>query len=254
VRWGLLALAACGRIGFGETAPGDADAALLTYRDAVLADLPVGYWRLDDLDTTARDELGQTNGTYQGTCTHGVAGALANDPSVAVDFDGASCYVALADKFNFAGTAPFSVEAWVSTTKTTTEHFFTRQNRNGLAPLDGYALLLGPQNSAYLERTVGGVDHASSKSPIAHGPFVHVVGVYSGSAQLLYVDGALVGAASADPASLNSISFVALLGVSDPAQNYGFFQGVLDEVAVYDHVLDPARIQLHHDIAVNGPR
>jgi hypothetical protein len=250
----MLALAACGRIGF-DAIDANGDVALLTYRDAVLADLPVGYWRLDDLDTTARDELGQTNGTYKGTCTHGVAGALANDPSVAVSFDGTTCYVELADAFNFVGTAPYSVEVWVSTTRTFTEHFFTRQDRSGLNPIDGYALLLGPQTTAYLERTVGGVDHTSSKVAIAtDGTFTHVVGTYDGTALRLFVNGALAGAASADAMSLKPLSFVALIGVSDPATAYAWFLGVMDEVAVYDHALDPARIQLHHDIGVMGPR
>src|ERR1041385_2347904 len=118
-----LALAACGRINF------DSRDALVTYRDVVIADNPPAYWRLDDADSIARDETGRTDGTYMGTCTHHAPGLLANDPSPAVLFDGASCYITIADAFNFPGNAPYMVEVWVATTKPTIQHFFTRENR-----------------------------------------------------------------------------------------------------------------------------
>ena len=50
------------------------------YRDAVLADSPVGYWRLAETTGAAVDTAGNAaGGTYNGGMTRGVPGALAND-------------------------------------------------------------------------------------------------------------------------------------------------------------------------------
>src|ERR1044071_4115224 len=59
----------CGRIGFDEQTPAPV---LLTCRDAVLADAPVGYWRLGDPGGVgvARDETGRADGSYLGACEH----------------------------------------------------------------------------------------------------------------------------------------------------------------------------------------
>jgi hypothetical protein len=47
------------------------------YREAVMADGPIGYWRLDEpAGTLARDETGQWDGTYVGDLAQGQPGAV----------------------------------------------------------------------------------------------------------------------------------------------------------------------------------
>ena len=76
----LVLLAGCGRIGFAPLSAGSAaDGAPVTYHDAVLADHPLAYWRLDDIGTTAGDVMGTYPGTYSGACMHGILGALADE-------------------------------------------------------------------------------------------------------------------------------------------------------------------------------
>jgi hypothetical protein len=75
----------CGRRGFVDSDASPIDAAL-AYRETVLADHPLAYWRLADSDITARDELGGDNGQYAGACTFGAPGAIAGN--AAVTFDG----------------------------------------------------------------------------------------------------------------------------------------------------------------------
>jgi len=50
----------------------------IAYRDVVLADNPAGYWRLGEAsDTVTSDETtNNLDGTYNGSPTLGVAGAL----------------------------------------------------------------------------------------------------------------------------------------------------------------------------------
>jgi len=238
----------CGRIGFDEQAP-----VLLSYRDAVLADGPVGYWRLGDPagQGVARDETGHVDGAYLGACELGATGALAGDADGAVRFDGATCRIdLLADRFGFPGNAAYTVEVWAAlATIGGYQHFFMNERRNATDPIDGYALLESP-GGVYFER----VENLSNRSagifdPTA-GVFAHVVGVYDGAELALYVDGAEV-ARNADGAAVAQFTGAPLIGAS--SAGIGFATGVLDEIAIYDHALAPDRIALHYQLGALGP-
>jgi len=237
----------CGRIGFDEQAP-----VLLTYRDAVLADAPVGYWRLGDPvgQGVARDETGRTDGVFAGACELGAAGALAGDADGAVRFDGATCRIDLADRFGFPGTTAYTVEAWAAlATIGSYQHFFMNERRNATDPIDGYALLESP-SGVYFERVNNLANHVAGVFDATAGVFIHVVGVYDGAELALYVDGALV-ATKADGAAMAQFASAPLIGAS--SAGIGFATGVLDEIAIYDHALAPDRIALHHQLGALGP-
>jgi len=251
-----LALTACGRIGFAVRSGDDDDtfgSGALTYHQAVLDDSPVAYWRLADSGSVAHDETGAHDGSYVGTCTHGVAGALANDPDLATRFDGSTCEVMLDTGLEFAGNAPFTLEPWVSETAgQAIAHYITRESRSGNSPVDGYALLdYDGQGGVYMERVANMTITHSPALSIARGQFVYVVGTYDGAALQLYLDGNAVATPVTDSHAVPTFSTNALL-----ARQPGgfFFGGVLDEVAIYDHALAADRIALHHQIGVAGPQ
>ena len=57
------------------------------YRDTVLADHPISYWRLDETSgTTATDVQLANTGAYVGSPTLGQPGAIVGDPDTAVSF------------------------------------------------------------------------------------------------------------------------------------------------------------------------
>src|SRR5690348_8202795 len=92
-------------------------APLSAYSTAVLADGPSSYWRLGETSgSTATDQRGAAPGTYSGHVTLGQPGALTGDPDPAVALDGSSALVSAGSAYNFAGTAAFTLEAWVAPT------------------------------------------------------------------------------------------------------------------------------------------
>lgn len=83
------------------------------YANAVLADGPVGYWRLDETAGTTAADLGSGNnaGAFWGTPTLGRPGA-AEGTGTSYDFGGNSC-IGVGDVHDFAGTISFTAEGWV---------------------------------------------------------------------------------------------------------------------------------------------
>ena len=101
-----------------------------TYRDSVLADGPVGYWRLGDTSATnATDSSGNGRvGTYETPYTLGATSLLTGDADPAVAFTGGR--VTLPTSLNpWAGD--FTVEAWVKPSDATRyAALFSRETYN----------------------------------------------------------------------------------------------------------------------------
>src|SRR5262245_49942091 len=86
-----------------------------SYRDEVLADRPVAYWRLGEAQgSTANDETGAAHvGIYTGAVDLAVPGAIAGDPDRAARLGIDGGFVSMGNVFDFAGVVSFTLEAWV---------------------------------------------------------------------------------------------------------------------------------------------
>jgi hypothetical protein len=241
-------LASCGRVNFDELAdapstisPRAMDGGPQDYRGLIMADLPIGYWRLNDNSDVAVDETGRYPGAYSATCAHGAQGVLRNDPNTAVSMTG-SCRIDVSTSLSFIGNAPYSIEAFVRPTQSLrTGHIFARQTRDATRPINGYSLVLNEGSQIYQERT--GNNHvATSVVAIPLNEYSHVVGVYDGAAMLIYIDGLLrVSTPTTDP--MRDFNARVLIGCSIPDQ--WCFYGDIDEVAVYDRALLDVTIAAH---------
>ena len=219
------------------------------YRAAVLADAPLAYWRLGEKSgTVAHDETGHGyDGTCTGAYTLGAAGALAGDPDTAVTLDGITGQVDVGDNFDFAGQVPFSFEAWVkpAVIDTVYRHVVTKMAFNGFGnPQVGTYVILQQGNTTLgFERWQGAaavLTVETSDFPVA-GSWAHIVATYNGTVGELYVNGVAIQA-SAGSGGVTASGVHMLWG--------NVLQGVIDEIAVYDHVLSTARVAAHHQAAL----
>jgi hypothetical protein len=214
----------------------------------VLTDTPLAYWRLGEKSgTVAHDETGHGyDGTYTGTYTLGAAGALTGDPDTAVTLDGVTGQVDVGDNFDFVGEVPFSLEAWVKPAVIDGEyrHIVTKMAfDNGGNPLTGtYVILEQGATILGFERWQNGATELTVETADfpAAGSWVHVVATYDGTTGELYVDGAAAQAST-------SVGGVQASGVHMLWGN--LMQGVLDEIAVYDHALSGTRVAAHYQAA-----
>lgn len=214
------------------------------YASVVLADEPLAYWRLGEKagSFVARDETGKHDAQYDG-CTLGVPGAIEGDTAVSFAADASS--IVLPVGFDFAGVAPFSIEAWIdpATSSAVFRHAFTQEWNDGKGR-QGFALLIDYGAFAF-ERFVDGANEAKIVAPVGvrTGTFSHVVATYDGTTMRLYVDGSTMGT-KPEARALPSTDAALFLGASGKHQQV--VEGVMDEVAVYDKALPEARIRAHY--------
>lgn len=222
------------------------------YRETVLAKSPVAYWRLDDAGASAIDSSGNTNtGTVQSGVTTGATGALTATANAAMSFNGSSGYITVADSasLNFTSLS-FTVEAWIYLTGTGTSGYCPIISHPGGADNKHY-ILTDPSRILY--RWTG----FSSGYTVPLNTWKYIVYTFAAvsdtnGTETFYVDGSSVatrtGIVPAFPAAT-------VWGIGSQANGLNhWFQGSIDEVALYATALSPSVITSHWNAAsASGP-
>jgi hypothetical protein len=209
------------------------------YVAAVAADVPAGYWRLGEVSGWAvADAAGENGGTYVGSPTLGLVGALARDANTAVDFDGLTQQLTLSQDVSF-GSGNFTIEAWF---KTTAGGTIWRSGDSGTGRAYADLALSGGK----LRGTVKGSSTLTLTSPSSYQDGAWHQGVFtrSGSSFTLYADGASVATASGSVGDLDGGAAATIIGATSSGSWFG---GVLDEVAAYKTALSSTRVLAHYN-------
>ncbi len=210
------------------------------YPQTVLADSPVGYWRLEETSgTTAANSVAPSGaGTYQGV-TLGVPGLLATASDKAVTFSGANSRVQIASNAALSPSTQVTAEAWIKPSTLPLAGAFN----SIVTKAESYSLQF---NGPRLEFTImqNGTRRRlqAPQNAIVAGTTYHVVGTYDGTIQRLYINGAQVASAALTGAittNTNSLYIGSWNGSSE------FFRGTVDEVAVYGTALTAGQISNH---------
>jgi hypothetical protein len=230
-----------------------AAASFYPYRDAVMADAPVLYWRLaETTGTTAADASGNgRSGTYYNTYTRGVASPLESETR-----DTATQFVTGLVTANAAtsATPAFSIEAWFRTDTIAGGRIigFGNNGTNVASTTTDRQLYMSPQGKVVFGMGSKKVTIASASS-YNNNAWHHVVGTYSSTSGAdLFVDGQLVASGNGAAANLTTgywriAAEHPLSWPSAPTTNY--FAGSIDEAAVYGTNLSATRIQAHYTAA-----
>lgn len=114
-------------------------------------------------------------------------------------------------------------------------------------PNDGYAVFFYLDAKPRYEReTDGGTDGLTGPLLMGTG-FTHLMGTFDGMTQRLCVNAVLVDSQPSGKPIPGAASRPFSIGANGNADTNRFV-GDIDEVALYDHILTPERIRVHHKV------
>ena len=205
----------------------------------------VSWWPGED---TAIDIAGTNNGALQGgvSFTNGIVGR-------AFDFDGASGTVVVPDSSSLRLTNELTIEAWINPRTTNGDQIIVSKAGNLGPGFTGYEFgfhnneLTGAFNSAAGQPWP--LYYAQTPIPIALGTWNHVAWTYNQAALIVYFNG--------QPVATNTVGAQRIGTTSVPLQisgsgNIVFFNGLIDEVSVYNTALSAAQILAIYDAGSTG--
>jgi hypothetical protein len=232
-----------------------------TYRDLVMADSPLAYWRMGaKTGLTIHDETGRSSDlVLQGTNPQklGVEGAIAGDDDTAVRFDGIDGHARPDEStaFAFAGELPFTLELWAKREDIDGGRYFQHMisNAEGSAgDRTGFSVYVTPaaETTTFEYDARDGGDQGISGALIPAGQWAHYAAVFENGTITVYVNATASSPAHVKgPLTLGTAAQL-VVGAENGSGDYAF-AGVIDEVAIYDKALTFAQIVAHRTAGRN---
>jgi hypothetical protein len=221
------------------------------YASVVLADRPQGYWRLDETRGSRAQNLGslgtQADGSYQEQPRQGLDGVLPGALDHAVEFRQVASQKIDVPYQSGLNPRDFTVELWARLDGGS--GYRSPLTSRGNLPQTGFLLYATPGNS-WEFWTGSGVQatwNIVRGSAVELGSWTHLVGTYDSASQqqVLYVNGIEVGRINA-VYTPNDVHPLRIGGGASEGPGSYFFEGAIDEVAVYDQALSADRIAAHY--------
>ncbi|MET0977080.1 MAG: PKD domain-containing protein [Leifsonia sp.] len=215
------------------------------YAADVLDDNPTDYWRLGETaGPTVYDWAGSQDSTASSGVTFGTAGAIGADSNTAATFSGNSSGLA-STQSAIPGPNTFAIEAWFKTTSTTGGKIVGFGN-SSTGTSTNYDRHIYMDNAG---RVLFGVYPGESRvvqsgTGYNNGQWHHVVANLGPSGMQLYVDDVRVGQRSDTTFGQGYSGFWRIGGDSSWSGN-PFFNGAIDDVAVYSAPLSLQQVDSH---------
>lgn len=186
--------------------------------------------------TTAPDDSGNGNSGTLWNATWSASGRYGG----AVSFNGSNAWVTVADADSLDLTSGMTLEAWVRPAATMGKTWRTVILKEQTGQLV-YALYANNENRKPSGHLYSGGDiFANGASQVAANAWTHLAATYDGATLRLYVNGSQVKSRSFSGAMPNSAGPLRIGGNSVWGE---YFNGLIDEVRIYNRALSAADIQ-----------
>ncbi|MFT4297058.1 MAG: PKD domain-containing protein [Micropruina sp.] len=227
--------------------PGPSD----TYGSSVYADHPRLYWRFGETSGTVANDVagGLSHGTIVNNPVMGRPGAIDN-PNTAFQFNGNGKYVTSNDAL--VNPTVYSEEAWFKTTTTAGGKImgFGCTFTSPSSCYDRHIYMLANGKVAFGTYT-GAMNIITTSDSYNDGSWHHVVATQSSDGMRLYLDGVLQG--SNPQTGAQAYDGYLHVGGDTSWSGATWFNGEIDEVAVYLSELGAGRVQAHYQAAQPAP-
>jgi hypothetical protein len=203
---------------------------------------PIAHWKLDEANgTTAVDSVGGHDGTVVGNPTWS-AGTLGG----ALDFDGAGDRVDVGSILD-GSASQISVTAWVFKRDTGDDRVISKSSSTAIVDHIFSLGVTGTTIRTRLRTTDNGGTSNYDGGSIPLNQWVHLAFTYDGGMLRIYMDGAETASHAITGDMIASTLDVAIGNVNATDDRY--WNGLLDDVRIYDRFLDPVEIA---DLAAQG--
>lgn len=224
-----------------------------SYRDLILADSPVAYWRLGEASgTAAADEVGSFAGAYVGSPTLAQAGAISGDASMSVTLNGSSQRVGISSAVLSA--MPYTLEAWINPATITGFKTILSVGRDHTSRHILY-LELNTSRITFNKFINGAFQgRQTATGVVSAGSWQHIVLTHDGTTVTMCHNGAVVAATGTFtaefPTGVNRTAIGAFVDSNGSFINW--FGGGIDEVAIYASALTGAQILAHYNAGIGA--
>jgi len=232
------------------------------YASHSFADL-VGHWKFDETTgTMAADSSGNYNqGIVVGTGTfdaYSTAGRLGS-PNTAIHMDG-TYYINCGHDFTVDPIHGLTIAAWVKLASGTQAAYATVIDKEYHNPpaYGGYTLMVNPTGApatgtvgSFMANGTGWVGATGTKN-LSDGAWHFIAATYNGAGIQTYVDG-LPDGFTAMPTYFSSQPADLTIGSGAPLFPVRFFNGAVDEVAIWDTALSATEIEAVIDNGITDP-
>ena len=231
------------------------DTGFASFGRQVVTDSPLAWWRFDEPRGRINviDSAGSLHGTVSVDGTDLDEGGITGDVGGrSVEFDGIDGLIEIAAPGALPTSLPdgsLTVEAWVNATRFVDQGGVISAAVDDSGTQKGWYLSTNDeQELVFRIATTGATGFSEVRTPVGVDEWNHVVAQYDGDFVSLYVNGLLIDEVAAtgtiDYPTSGDGGFV--FGAFRDADDEIHFQGGLDDVAIYDGLLDFVSIQKHY--------
>ena len=216
------------------------------YGAAVHADEPLLYWRLNEQSGNSAADSGQLgiNGTFTGSYTRGVAGVLDGVDNDSSQFTSGWARSAI----SFANPTTYTEEAWFNTTTTQGGKIMGfGTGTTALSSSYDRHVYMQDDGSLVFGTWTGATNTITSIPGYNDGLWHHVVAAQGSGGMVLYVDGELVGT-NPQTGAESYTGYWRIGGDNTWSSSSPYFNGRIDEFAVYPVVLSPETVAEHYEL------
>lgn len=218
------------------------------YQAMVIDAKPLAYWPLDESISPVKDIIGTQNGTFGGGI-NSVNGIIQGANDKAISFNG-SAAITVPDSTSLSFTNNvFSFEFWMKAVDTSTNIGIFGK---GAAANYEYAVFKSGATLTFNTYTLTGTAVYPALAWTYDTNWHHIVWQADGSVSFLYVDGNLIATSIKSANSLANGTAALLLGQAVNPGGSPFFNGLLDEFAIYSTLINNDAIFAHYNTGLNS--
>jgi len=229
------------------------------YPNAVLADSPLAYYRLDDTGSTLTDSSSNgLNGSYGSSVTHGAASLVSTNSDAATTFPGGSWSangIATVAKNTALQPTNITIEGWVKESAANSGGFIDVVSYGPQSSGQAWSIQITPSNTfSFYVLTPTSYAYVAGSTVLSTGTAYHVAGSYDGTTARLYVNGQLeASAAGSGNVNYGSVGTYGLSIGGGQSTSRNILNGAVDDVSIYGSALTAARIQAHYAAGTTTP-